>query len=473
MHFSIPDTQEFIDNTGAAYTGYNIHINGLFHCTVRYKQLLNFHEQLTKEFDVKLPNFPSKKLFPLTNNQQEERRTCLEKYIQTIGQNSLINNCELLNGFLINAQQETSNKISSIQDINIYMFKNNIITLKSSTSESTLCVLKKALRTINLNNNYDYLFALYIVSDNINNKKTAIIRKLQNFESPILTMNNINIKNSKIVIGKNYWDVNNDDKLMNDPVSLDLLYIQTIAEIERGWIKVPHDYTEHLDDLKIDNNKMEYLNVVRNFKYYGYIQFSACYCDYPRPGTKVLIAIGKNELSIRTIDDEDDEEDDVEEHETIFKVTRMRCWRITTLHNNTDKDDDDDTLKYSLELSFEYLVAKNQLQWVSISSEQAILMSVSLQGMIDELLMKKTDDVHQKSSKTWTYIMRDGQKKKIIKSSTVFDDDINNEDDKTSEFIDKKINKNVGVPLKVDKGKNNDCDIMENNAFYMIGDDDL
>ena len=33
-------------------------------------------------------------------------------------------------------------------------------------------------------------------------------------------------------------------------------------------------------------------------------------------------------------------------------------------------------------------MAKDQLQWITISSEQAILMSVCLQSMIDELLLK-------------------------------------------------------------------------------------
>lgn len=87
----------------------------------------------------------------------------------------------------------------------------------------------------------------------------------------------------------------------------------------------------------------------------------------------------------------------------------MRCWRITTSQNVSNYrkgeysvfyyvyllflvfqgpercEESDD---FSLELSFEYLVAKNQLQWITITSEQAILMSVCLQAMIDELLLK-------------------------------------------------------------------------------------
>jgi sorting nexin-17 len=84
MHFSIPDTQELNEGNGSTYIGYNIHINGIFHCTVRYKQLHNLHEQLRKEFgNDNLPPFPPKKLLPLTGGQLEERRALLEKYIQT------------------------------------------------------------------------------------------------------------------------------------------------------------------------------------------------------------------------------------------------------------------------------------------------------------------------------------------------------------------------------------------------------
>lgn len=59
-----------------------MHINGVFHCTVRYKQLHNLHEQLKREFGVEIPHFPPKKILPLTSGQLEERRLLLEKYIQ-------------------------------------------------------------------------------------------------------------------------------------------------------------------------------------------------------------------------------------------------------------------------------------------------------------------------------------------------------------------------------------------------------
>lgn len=65
---------------------------------------------------------------------------------------------------------------------------------------------------------------------------------------------------------------------------------------------------------------------MRSLKYYGYVHFASCICDYPELNSKVKVAIGKNELNIRVILNKN------EEQELCFKVTRMRCWRITTLH---------------------------------------------------------------------------------------------------------------------------------------------
>jgi hypothetical protein len=71
------------------WQGYNIHINGTFHCTVRYRQLLSLHDQLRRELGPAaaetLPPFPPKHVWPLplSPKQLEHRRAGIEKYIQT------------------------------------------------------------------------------------------------------------------------------------------------------------------------------------------------------------------------------------------------------------------------------------------------------------------------------------------------------------------------------------------------------
>lgn len=93
------------------------------------------------------------------------------------------------------------------------------------------------------------------------------------------------------------------------------------------------------------------------------------------------------------------------QEEIAFKVTRMRCWRIIQGNDNDKSEENND---YQLELSFEYLMSKDQLQWITISSDQAILMSVCLQSMIDELLLKKVGGSQKETGKTWNYMTRDG-----------------------------------------------------------------
>jgi sorting nexin-17 len=79
---------------------------------------------------------------------------------------------------------------------------------------------------------------------------------------------------------------------------------------------------------KICYSVFQYLDVARTLKYYGFLQFRPCLCDYPRQGTRVLVSIGNRELNLRVRLAEGQEI-----REGSFKVTRMRCWRITTLYN--------------------------------------------------------------------------------------------------------------------------------------------
>ncbi len=42
-----------------------------------------------------------------------------------------------------------------------------------------------------------------------------------------------------------------------------------------------------------------------------------------------------------------------------------------------------------LELSFEYLMHSGELQWITVVSTQAVLMSLCLQSMVEELLRER------------------------------------------------------------------------------------
>lgn len=138
----------------------------------------------------------------------------------------------------------------------------------------------------------------------------------------------------------------------------------------------------------------------------------------------VNILIGNKELCIQVKNSND------KIHETKFRITRMRCWRVSTNYNVSvvssseaihkkislffhkfiskfEIFQNDDSSSNSscdggcnsnsgstgpnptMELSFEYLMAKNVLQWITICNEHAMLMSVCLQSIVDELLNQK------------------------------------------------------------------------------------
>ncbi|KAJ8983305.1 hypothetical protein NQ317_010843 [Molorchus minor] len=203
MHFSIPDTQELNEGNGSTFIGYNIHINGVFHCTVRYKQLHNLNEQLKKEFGNKaVPTFPPKKLLPLSSSQLEERRALLEKYIQTIGQDPKLVSSEIIIGFLLSAQQETTCEKKQDVNLDIYTMNNYHIPVRVSTFDRTEQVLVKAFKYISLPVKYLQYFSLYLVKKD-NSGDIIVLRKLLDFESPYMSHKTLRDAN-KIVIRKRY-----------------------------------------------------------------------------------------------------------------------------------------------------------------------------------------------------------------------------------------------------------------------------
>lgn len=65
---------------------------------------------------------------------------------------------------------------------------------------------------------------------------------------------------TRIALGKWYWDIGFDFELLNNPVALNLAYIQANAEVERGWIPVTEDLRQRLNTLHDKNKKEDVIN---------------------------------------------------------------------------------------------------------------------------------------------------------------------------------------------------------------------
>lgn len=131
------------------------------------------YEQIKKEFSSiasQLPPFPPKKILPLSANQLEERRLYLEKYIQAgkmwcfvvifaltlpvndfffvyvlVGQEPILSNSELFNGFLLTAQQETSGHVTENATLDVFLMNGYKISLNIQTNERSDQILEVRL----------------------------------------------------------------------------------------------------------------------------------------------------------------------------------------------------------------------------------------------------------------------------------------------------------------------------------------
>lgn len=74
----------------------------------------------------------------------------------------------------------------------------------------------------------------------------------------------MNCTDAKIVLRKNYWDTAHDLELLNDPVTMNLLYIQVVSEIRNGWIPVTKEEQRQLEHLQNSGNRKEVRFTVQN-----------------------------------------------------------------------------------------------------------------------------------------------------------------------------------------------------------------
>ncbi len=208
---------------------YEIYINGVRHCSLRYRQLHLLHDKLRREFHPSiLPQFPPKKLMPLSLTQLEDRRLSLEKYLQLLSQDPRISNSIVFNGFLLAAQQETASEKSEEVDLDVFLMNDSKITIRGLTILQTDEVLEKVCSQLGVPDEMVYYFALYLIERDDLSGKVNILRKLQGYESPYISQKSFVRKNSscKLVLRKSSWDAGIEQDLKSNKVTLNLLYIQ-------------------------------------------------------------------------------------------------------------------------------------------------------------------------------------------------------------------------------------------------------
>uniref|UniRef100_A0A8D3D4T7 Sorting nexin 17 n=1 Tax=Scophthalmus maximus TaxID=52904 RepID=A0A8D3D4T7_SCOMX len=448
MHFSIPETEVRSGENGSTFVAYNIHVNGVLHCRVRYSQLLGLHEQIKKEYGSNVvPAFPPKKIFTLTPAEVEQRREQLEKYMQAVRQDPLLGASEMFNSFLRKAQQETQQIPTEDVSLDICLSNGQKVTVNILTSDQTEDVLD-----VSVGSNLSPLFS----RENVFKSQRKINSVCKHVRSCMFLCNYfltcaVYMKGSGFLV---------------------FLLHQTVADIERGWILVNKDQHRQLKSLQDKGSKKEFIHLGQTLKYYGYIKFDPCITDFPEKGCQVIVSAGNNELNFHV------KLPNEQMKEGSFKVTRMRCWRVTSsqvpIANGTTNPCSSAKCEVKLELAFEYLMSKDRLQWVTITSQQAIMMSICLQSMVDELMVKKSGgSIKKMLRKRHNGSIHQTDSQHAVKSPPLLESP-----DQNREQIVKLSTKLSSVSLRGISASNSANDISGNDfhgnyAFEGIGDDDL
>uniref|UniRef100_A0A8D0CG79 Sorting nexin-17 n=1 Tax=Scleropages formosus TaxID=113540 RepID=A0A8D0CG79_SCLFO len=450
---------------------YNIHVNGVLHCRVRYSELLGLHEQIKKEYGSNVvPSFPPKKIFTLTPAEVEQRREQLEKYMQAVRQDPVLGASELFNSFLRKAQQETQQIPTEEVQLEVYLSNGQKVKVNILTSDQTEDVLEAVALKLGLPDELVGYFSLFLVREGSDGSCT-FVRKLQEFELPYVSVTSLQNPDYHVVLRKSYWDSAYDSDVMENRVGLNLLYAQTVSDIERGWILVNKEQHRQLKSLQEKGSKKEFIRLAQTLKYFGYIKFDPCITDFPEKGCHVIVSAGNNELNFHVKLPND------QMKEGSFKVTRMRCWRVTSsvpMANGTASSCGPGRCEVKLELAFEYLMSKDRLQWVTITSPQAIMMSICLQSMVDELMVKKSGgSIKKMLKKRHNGAIHRSDSQQAVKSPPLLDSP-----DPSREQVVKLSSKLTSVTLRGISTSSSSNDISGNDfhgnyAFEGIGDDDL
>uniref|UniRef100_A0A673N7W9 Sorting nexin-17 n=1 Tax=Sinocyclocheilus rhinocerous TaxID=307959 RepID=A0A673N7W9_9TELE len=366
--------------------------------------------------------------------------------------------------------QETQQIPTEEVQLEIYLFNGQKVKVNILTSDQTEDVLEAVASKLDLPDELVGYFSLFLVQERGDGGCTYV-RKLQEFELPYVSITSLHSPDYRIVLRKSYWDTSYDSDVMDDRVGLNLLYAQTVSDIERGWILVNKEQHRQLKSLQEKGSKKEFIRLAQTLKYYGYIKFDPCITDFPEKGCHVIVGAGNNELNFHVKLPSD------QMKEGSFKVTRMRCWRVTSsvpVANGTANPSSSSKCDVKLELAFEYLMSKDRLQWVTITSPQAIMMSICLQSMVDELMVKKSGGSIKKMQKkrlNGSFQRSDSQQ--AVKSPPLLDSP-----DPSREQVVKLSTKLSSVSLRGLSSSNSASDISGNDfhgnyAFEGIGDDDL
>lgn len=368
MHISVPSSREEtkVAENGevSRYVVYDIHINGTYHCSARFSRLHDLYKMLKREFGTAaVGDFPSKTLFYVKKEDSTERRMLLQTFLQNVARVPAMVQGSTFQNFLLNAQSEVVRSADEDVQLEVLLPNGKTLHVDIVSTHQSDDVLETVCSVLGMNPDLTYYFALFLVEDSA---ARSVIRKLQDFECPYISLQRAEPQN-RIQLRRAYWDLSCERALLDDPIALNLLYVQAITDIKNGVVVPPQPVSDRLAALRASGDKLGFLKAVRELRDYGLESFGPCVISYPEDDNKVSLFIGRGELRVL----------DSARREHRFVIQRMRTWRTYTSDDEVELE-----FEYSLEPVGE--ATQSKMRWVQLRTRQCIHAAMCLQFMVEE-----------------------------------------------------------------------------------------
>ncbi|KAI1718799.1 PX domain-containing protein [Ditylenchus destructor] len=402
IHCTIPSFQALSDRRDPyqKYNVFDIHVNGAYHCSVRYSALFYLHEKLVDTFGFRLnaAEFPPKKVWrSLDNKATNERREALAKYFQAVLQNPDISKHTMLEKAFLDFQVSSfsllqnrldSSSSNSMVKLEIFLPDGRPTIVDCYVDDPTSAVMQKACDAIGMNIRYINCFGLFLGRprnmDESNGSVSDIlfdqicIRWLKNFESPYISQQLSN-RNSdetgichKLLVRRVTWDPSVEEPLLDDAGCVKVLFLQALNDIQRGILKISSDTKEKLSYLQEQGDFKQFIRLCHLQPSYGYELLAPVISDFPQDYTHCQLKVGRRQIVL-----EHQENEMIVQ--SILRSTRIRVWRVSQNNNGSPGDPE-------MSFQIEYLAGKNEFGTITLQTSQAVILSLFLQSIAAEIL---------------------------------------------------------------------------------------
>lgn len=434
IHIAVPDTQTLIESdTGRSYTAFNLHLNGAFHASVRYSHLLRLHEKLRDQFGFRLraTDFPAKKLFRnLDGKALKERRLALARYFQSIVQQPDVAMHFITEHAFLMFQVESFRPSSSNVSVDVYLADGSKETVRCNVEHPTDIILKRFAEIIGLDVENLDSFGLFLARNRCADGSGQMVtssseypdmicdRLLRNFESPYVSLQLLNQKSAasgifyRILVRKLVWDPRIEEGLLEDPGAVLILYKQAVNDLRNKHLGTLQPViAQRLCALEEQGSCLQFLRLCHLQPGYSYEYLETCISDYPRPDTSCELKVGRRHIVLEYSDPSCGNS----RVQAAFRATRIRVWRIAQHAEGGS----------NFIFQFEYLISKDNFEWITLITKQAVLLSLLLQSIGAEILKEHKAATfnayeYERSNKTGSLLNVDVARKDSI--STVSDE---------------------------------------------------